>query len=182
MVRLVIVILALVISVAPCLAGVGELGLYSDAGGQNCALVDYGGAVVTVYIVQHFYYGDMASGSRFAINVPEGVNWLFLSFQSTFQGDFSSAPNDISLNYGSCIGTATTVGSAQWFSIVAAPSCTLVTFKPADSMPSVIATDCAFNEQTPLFAYSMVVNMNGACICAWATQPSTWGAVKALYR
>jgi len=182
MARITFMGLALLLVAASCPAGVGEFGIYSDATGYNCHLFDNGGgAIVTVYVVHHFYFGDQATTSRFGIELSGGITWSFLSFQSAY-GSSPATLGDISLNYGSCIGTATNIASVQWMSTVAAPGCSTLLLKPAVGTPTIIATDCAFNEQAPGFVNFMVVNANGACDCFDAIQPTTWGSVKSLYR
>ena len=182
MARLTFVVLALLTVAVPCLAGVGEMGIYADPQGSNCFLYDNGGsALITTYVVHHFYSGDQAIGSRFGIELSAGASWLFLGFQSAFQG-IPSTLSDIALGYGSCINTTTMVGYALWLSPVATPTCTTLTLKPADSLPTIIFTDCAYNELPPPFVNFMVANPNGSCWCFTATQPTTWGSVKALYR
>lgn len=181
--RLSIFLLILVVTASSASAGVGYLGVYSDAEGTSCQLTDVGNALVTTYVVHRLFIpNDGVTGSRFAIEGPTNATWLFLNFESAFPL-VGSATSDISVSYGTCISTTTSIGTALWFSVVPVPPpCGFVSLKAASTVGTMIITDCSFNEVIPNSSQPLYVNPTPACNCWGATEPATWGKVKALYR
>jgi len=178
MARLTGMFLLMIAAATPSPAFVGNVGMYSDDQGIACELHDAGG-VITTYVV-HKYPWDGATGSRFRIEPPDTGTWLFLTFDTPFT-TVGDALTDLSVGYGTCISTTMAIGKVLWFSTVPVTQCGLVSVKPG--LPSqIIITDCSFGEQSSLVAPSTVVNPTPACNCQGATEPATWGKVKALYR
>jgi hypothetical protein len=180
MTRLAIVVLSLLFLQVPCLAGSGYLLVSGDATGSVCELTDNGGGtIISVYVIHKLAPGDEAAGSHFLVVPAVGSTWSFLSFQSAF-ASIPAGVTDIALGYGSCLTESTHIGTSLWLSTNPAPPCaTLSLSLPEDG--KVIA-DCAFNEIGG-FIQPMIVNTElGPCHCYDATEPATWGSVKALYR
>jgi hypothetical protein len=73
------------------------------------------------------------------------------------------------------------LGSALFNSSGAVAACSYVSVVNADNFVNPIATDCLFGEY-PIKTGQAIVNPDGSCQCNVATQPSTWGRVKSLYR
>jgi hypothetical protein len=175
-----LLMLVLVVLASPAFGRdpVGDVSAYADAAGTDCNITDNGGGgLLTIYVVHKFRPGESANGLRFKMDSPAGATWNYLSFSSTFT-TVGQANSDISVGYGVCQSTTTTTGSALYLSIVASPSCGYVNFVPG--FTPVIATACDFGEH-PLDHGQGIVNPTGACQCNVATQPTSWGKVKALY-
>ena len=176
-------LIVLSLTVSSAAAGVGYLGVYSDAEGTSCQLTDVGNALVTTYVVHRFFIpNDQATGSRFAIEGPTNATWQFLAYQSAFT-TVGSALTDISVSYGTCISTTTNIGTVLWFSVVPVPfPCGFVSLKAASTVGTMLISDCSFTELIPISSYPLYVNPTPTCNCWGATEPATWGKVKALYR
>ena len=176
------IILLSILAPVFALAGVGHLGIYADDQGTTCELRDPGNSLITGYIVHKFGLpGDNATGCRFRIEVPAAATWMYLTFSTPFV-PVGTANLDLSVDYGVCLETTTLIGSALWYSTTPCPPCGAIAMKPAPGFETMIATDCTFAE-FPISGYNAVVNADASCCCdCWATRPSTWGSVKALYR
>jgi hypothetical protein len=158
---------------------VGDISAYADDQGSNCNITaPGGGGLVTVFVVHKFSDGGGATGARFKGVAPGGLS--FVAFNTPFVpiGNFSQ---DLSLGYGLCITETTSLGSALYVNATAPAACSLLTIAAADNFANPIATDCLFGEYT-VKTGSAIMNPTGACQCNIATQPSTWGRVKSLYR
>jgi hypothetical protein len=155
----------------------GDISAYADAEGTSCALTSTGG-LMQVFIVHKFSDGGGATGCRFKVTLPAGMTSF--GFNTTFVpiGDVLS---DLSLAYGICIESTTSLGSVNAFSAAAPPVCSYVSVVAADNFSDPITTDCVFGEYKVETGQG-IVNDDGSCACNIATQPSTWGKVKSLYR
>src|SRR5262249_35019512 len=88
--------------------------------------------------------------------------------------------SDESLGYGSCVSTTTNLGNLLFINTAAVPACGYVSVVAADNFANPIATDCVFGEYTVKTGQA-IMNPNAGCQCNIATQPTSWGKVKALY-
>jgi len=158
---------------------VGDISAYGDEAGSTCDLVANGGnAPVPLFIVHKFSDGGGATGCRFKVTIPTGLS--VFGFNTTFV-PIGQVGSDLSLAYGVCINATTSLGSLIAFSTTASPACSYVSVVAADNFSDPIATDCIFGEYRVPTGQS-IVNNDGNCPCDIATQPSTWGRVKSLYR
>jgi len=184
MLRAFLVLLVLIAMALPCVAGVGHMVVSADAEGNQCFMFNNGGgALVYTYVVHRLFYGDQAYGSHFGIEGP-GSAWTFISFTSPFIG-IPAAQADVAVSYGACMTATFTVGTALWLATSAPPNCSYVSLTAAPSLQTVMVADCAFNELPGDAFNRLLVNPDPYvpyCSCAHATEPSTWGSVKALYR
>jgi len=177
-----LLMLILAVLAAPAFARepVGDISVYADDQGNSCNITDNGGnGLLTIYIVHKCRVGESATAVRFKIDPPVGSTWNYLSFASTFT-TVGQANSDISVGYGICQSATTITGSALYISVVASPACGYVNLTPG--LPGqVIAAACDFGEH-PMDHGQGIVNPNGTCQCNVATEPTSWGRVKALYR
>jgi hypothetical protein len=158
---------------------VGDISAYADDQGNVCNLNSPGGgALVTVYIVHKFSDGGGATGSRFKATFPAGLS--FLAFTTAFV-PIGNLSTDLSLGYGACLSSTTSLGSALLSSTSPSPTCSYFSIVAADNFPDPIATDCSFGEFTVKTGQG-IVNPDGTCQCNIATEATSWGKVKALYR
>jgi len=156
---------------------VGDISAYGDDQGNACNITAPAG-LVTVYVVHKFSDGGGATGCRFKLTFPAGLTFLAFNTPMVPIGNVTS---DLSLAYGVCIQTTTMLGSALFNSSGAVAACSYVSVVNADNSVNPIATDCLFGEY-PIKTGQAIVNPDGSCQCNVATQPSTWGRVKSLYR
>jgi hypothetical protein len=155
-----------------CIASVSmadHIGVYSDASGASCALGAPG--FLQPHVIHKMSAGT--TGSRFKVVLPPGTTFFGFNTPYTPVGAIQS---DISLGYGVCLMGSNSIGTiaANW-----APG--VVSVMAADLQPTILYTDCDAAEKvaTGGLAY---VGTTGDCLEPSATEKSTWGQVKALYR
>ena len=147
-----------------------HIGLFADQAGTNCTLAP--GFNPNVYLVESSLGGT--TGSRFKV-VPGAGNSIF-AFNTSYV-PIGNVSNDLSLAYGQCLTGQVVLGSLLMS--LAGPGNLEVT--AADAFPNIIYTDCLFGEY-PATGGKAYVGVAGNCQFPIATQPSTWGQVKSLYR
>jgi hypothetical protein len=181
--RFALLMISLLALAAPAFAQinplVGDISMYNDDQGSSCNIVaNGGGAFLQPFMVQKFASGGGCTGIRFKITVPTGMN--IVGFSTTFV-PVGNVANDLSIAYGICVSTTTVIGQLQVLSVSASPTCSYLSVVAADNFANPIATDCSFGEY-PIKVGQAIVNPDGGCQCNVATQPTSWGRVKALYR
>jgi hypothetical protein len=181
--RFALLVLCLVAVATPALAinGVGDISAYADANGTDCNILSPGGsAIMHVYVVHKFKNGEQSTYCRFKGQWPAGLVWLS-SFNTGTNLAIGSFNTDISVAYGACITSTTLVGDALFQSAAVSPTCSYFELLAADGQLTPLATDCAFVE-VQIGVGKGIVNPDQNCQCNVATEPTSWGRVKALYR
>jgi hypothetical protein len=151
-----------------------HIGVYTDNTGTNCNLgniagqFSFGGA----HIVERTTTG--ATGSRFKVTFPPGTT--FVGFTTTYV-PVGNLTTDLSLGYGTCL-----FGTFELGTINAIYGAGTGTLEKADLQPKIIYTDCNFGEYEATGGFFYVSTTPGPCEPVIATEPSTWGQVKSLYR
>jgi len=149
-----------------------HIGVYTDGTGTSCTLGNIAGQFFPgATVVQRTTTG--ATGSRFKVTFPVGT--AFFGFNTPFV-PVGALNTDLSLGYGSCITGTIVLGTIN--AIYGAGTGTL---EKADLQPKIIYTDCNFGEYEATGGF-FYVNGTGPCEPIIATEPSTWGQVKSLYR
>jgi hypothetical protein len=89
-----------------------------------------------------------------------------------------SSPTDISIGFASCLPPPILVLTMTYQLFGTSSACSELRTAPPDGFPVAIAADgdCSFVELPIRDLQSLHVN------CPVATEPTTWGKVKALYR
>jgi len=180
--RFALLILCLVAFATPALAlnGVGDISAYADDQGNDCnILAPGGGGLLHVYVVHKFQPGDEGTYCRFKGVWPTGLT--FFSFSVGPYVSIGNFATDISVAYGTCQTTTVTVGDALFQTVTASPTCSYFDLIAADGQATPLATRCDFGE-FEVGVGQGIVNPDGTCQCTIATEPTSWGKVKALYR
>lgn len=170
-------VLIAVICVLSVPARAGRLQIYSDAALTQCTLSDAAPATVNIYVAEHSW--DGATGSRFRIAASGGFTGAWLGEISPFV-TIGTSPTDVSIGYGYC-GVGTFLVLKMTYQLFGTSTCSTLSVAPAVGFPVPICTYCFFGEY-PCEGYDdLHVNCSGTCGPV-ATEPATWGKVKALYR
>ena len=157
----------------------GDISAYADDQGNSCDVAaPGGGGLVTFYIVHKFSDGGSATGARFKATFPAGLN--FVTFSTTFV-PIGNLASDLSLGYGTCNSSTISLGSVLCLNPSAVAACSYINVLAADNFSDPITTDCSFGEYKVEVGQA-IVNNDGSCPCNIATETSTWGKVKSLYR
>jgi hypothetical protein len=166
---LLLIMCALMIS---SVAMADHVGIYSDASGQSCTLAL--GFNPNVTVIEKFSTGT--TGCRFRVDFGGNNNFGF----NTPWVPVGAVASDLSLAYGSCQTGSVVLGTLTMNNTIPG---SLLRVLPAGLFSNIIYTNCSFAE-LPATGGKARVGSGGEVYCEdpFATQPSTWGGVKALYR
>jgi hypothetical protein len=157
------------------------LSLYSDAAFTDCTLADSSPRIVNIYVTEHAFG---ATGIRFKVEPGPVFTGVWLGESSPFF-TLGSSPTDISIGFTRCeVGHFLVLTmSYQLFGTSSCSTLALVSPFPDWSFPDrPLCASCLFTE-VPCLATPLHINCPGQFACSpVATQASTWGNVKALYR
>jgi hypothetical protein len=146
-----------------------HFGVYTDNTGSSCLLAP--GFTSGATVIEKFSAGS--TGSRFKVSLPAGTQFFSFSTGFTPVGDIRT---DLAVGYGVCIPGDIVIGT-----LVAILTPGTIQVLPSDGgFANIIYTDCGFAEK-PATGGTAHVGEAGGCNEV-ATEPSTWGQVKALYR
>ena len=155
------------------------LGLYADAQGTSCALSDAGGpGMRTVFVVLNG--PTSVSSCRFAAPIPScfAATWLGDDTPYTSIGE---SPVDVSVAFGACLAPPIHVMSIYYLSNGTTQGCCSF---PTGYTARLAVTDCSFVELDVRNFPVLGISADGSCPSCGpvAIRPTTWGALKALYR
>lgn len=166
--------------------------LYADQAMTQCSLVDNGG----LQAVHVFLSGSApATGVQFAAPRPacwQGATWVGDGFPGP-RGPFGNTQTGIQVQLFApgiyeCKAPPVLVCTMYFTTTGAAQSCCDLIVVPPTSFPAepygLEYLDCFFDEHPLNAGRKVVINPNDSCPCSGpvATEPSTWGRVKSLYR
>lgn len=181
--RFALLIICLVAMATPALAinGIGDISSYADDQGNDCNILSPGGGgLVHVYVVHKFQPGESATYSRFKGQWPTGLTFLG-SFNVGANVAIGNFATDVAVAYGVCVSGPHLVGDALFQTSAASPACSYFDLVASDGQATPLGTDCLFGEYE-VGTGQAIVNPDGTCPCTIATEPTSWGKVKALYR
>ncbi len=166
---------------SPSFAQTGAMGLFADNQGLSCNITVPLFAPFNVYVVHKSPGG--ATGAQWVMNAPTGPTFFFNGGSVANANILSiGAPDsDLSLAYGGCISGDFHTYTLAFFATAAVPNCSYMSLVAAPNKVGVISVDCIFAE-IPVIPGQGILNADGTCDCNVATQESTWGKVKSLYR
>ena len=169
-----------------------RIDLFSDQAGTQCSLIDDGG-LKAVYVFVSGPNGAIAI--QFAAPRPAcwlGATWVGDGFPGP-RGPIGNTQTGIQLplfapGIGEC-KTPPVLACIMYFVTTGAsqPCCDLVVL-PTTSYPiepyGLEYLDCSFGVHPALAGHKVVINPDASCPCQLpvATEPTSWGRVKALYR
>jgi hypothetical protein len=168
------------LAAAPAAAQVGSIGVFSDAAGGDCNVVDVSG-VVTTYVVLVGSGG--AAYVWFALAESVGLQMTYLNetvHQPLFLG---STRSGIQIGFGACRSGAVHLLTVRYSGTGTTESCETIRVVPHPERPSgrVEVMDCTQTVHSVGQGAALVRN-DGGCNCTTPVDDSSWGRVKALYR
>lgn len=166
-----VLLLMVAVLMVSSVAMADHFGVYADNTGASCSLAVGFQSGTTAAVIEKFTTGT--TGSRFKVTLPAGSSFFSFSSPYTPIGNLTS---DLSLGYGGCQGP----GSVVLGNIIAILNPGSGQVLPADLFANIIYTNCVFAE-LPATGGTYYVGSTGNCN-EIATEPTTWGQVKALYR
>jgi hypothetical protein len=172
---MVLIALLLLLSFAvPARAQDDELFIYSDAALTQSSLHDNTPRTVTMYVAGHLFGSAYL---RFAVKPTSGFTGVWLGDTSSF-AKIGQSPTDIQIAFDACIySTSFVVLTISYQLFGTSEPCSELRTAPADGFTTALTlSNCGFAELPVKTVSSIRVN------CAVATEPTTWGKVKSLYR
>jgi len=179
-----------------------KLEFSGDASASSCVLASGGVGLSKVHVILTGSGG--ATGVLFGAQVPAcwaGATWVadnlamqvvYPDTQNPPTGDVwlaignSQDPIGLSIAFTACVDLPIHIGSIDFMGTAPSPCCEFVTTHPSAwtsfSTPAQVA-DCNFQAHN-IAGGSVTVSSGPLCPCqqALATEQSTWGRVKSLYR
>jgi len=157
-------------------AGYWELHIYSDATLTDSTISDDSPRIVNIYVVEKGSFRG-ATGVRFAIEPTPGFTGVWLG-DTTTHFKVGNSPTDVAVGYGACIPPPILVLTMSYQFFGTSSPCSELRVVPPACCSGVVApdVDCFFAEGQITDLRSLRVN------CPVATEPTTWGKVKSLYR
>lgn len=170
--------IALSLLLLPIAAFAGRVEIYADPALTQCSLSDTSPRTANVYVSETGYYGDV--GLRFRIEPSPGFTGVWISETSPFV-TVGNSQTDLSIGFGSCRYGQFTVLTTT-YQLFGTSSCSTLSIAAANGFPWPICVYCA-GEYFCDGYLALHINCDGSANCnPLATEPTTWGRVKALYR
>ena len=181
-------------------AQAGYIGIFSDPGGTDCGLVDAAPGLAIAYVVHVNTPG--ATASQFRVASGDGFDCLWLGENSPFPIVIGNSQDGISIAYGACLASPIHILSINYFCQGLSETCSWLYICPDPLAPTglIEVVDC--NQQKLIASGGVLwvnpdwvtcgcwINASGSkspsaspvCTPPVPVEPSTWGAVKSLYR
>ncbi len=155
----------------------GSIGVFADAVGAGCNIVDAAGLVQIHYL--HVNTGA-ATASQWMIDLS-AVAWTHLGSIMAHTTIIGAPITGVSIGYGGCFPGPIYLGYSNFFGSAAAP-CSMITVvaDPANLNGVVEMVDCLAAKFTATGG-SAIINADGSCQCNVPVHETTWGGIKALY-
>ena len=177
----------------------GLISVFSDPGGTSCQFIDTPG-VTNLYVVHVNTPG--ATAGQFAICEGAGFTCDYLAETYPFPTVIGNTRTGITVGYGGCQASPILMVTMLYICDGSSLSCSTVEVipDPAEVTGEVVVTDCVVPFPNKLTAAagriitnptidcnclanaSLTIASSNPCTPPLATQKSTWGSVKALYR
>jgi hypothetical protein len=175
-----------------------EIGLFADSSGGSCDIQDSGPGVVTVQVWHGANVEPLVLGSRFKLELSPGATLTYLYetvYVPVLEGDTQSG---ITLCYGTCRQAPAIVAAVTYQTYGTSATCSSIEVVPHPDADGIESIGCEAGFRTAV-GYQLNINANaGDCpVCEGtlygetsgfdfcqpiATERSTWGEIKALYR
>jgi hypothetical protein len=160
-------------------AGFGRVSIYSDEALSECTLSDTSPRVATIYVSESSSLG--ATGLRFRIAESAGFTGVWLG-ETTPYSAVGNSRTDLSLGFGTCMLGHFPVLTVD-YQLFGTSTCSDLAIVAAVGFQVPICTGCTADEQLCTGYDPLHVNCIGPFTCAQlATESTTWGKVKSLYR
>lgn len=159
--------------------------LYTATTGGGCTLVDNGGqAVIEVRV--NGLGGIPTRGALFGIRASQGFTGVVTSyaFPAGIVG-FGNPADGFNVQYQGCLQPFTALLTVTYQLFGNSSGCGSIEVVPYPGEQAILVGDCNFDPVVTHSLGAVTVNPSAECTGQWcilATEPTTWGSVKALYR
>ena len=178
-----IVWLVLLFTGVTALAQVGQIDLHGDANAFSCSINDIGTGPITVYVFHNLTGGSQAS--RFRISTSASFTGVYVSEQ--FPPSFIAVgelATGVIISYSTCLTGSFAIAAIHFVGSGTSLPCSYLEVEPAPGRDAIEVADCVNGINTTATHGRLYVNPDLGCEewCILATEGSTWGKIKALYR
>jgi len=188
MARIVFLFLVIICLMNPAAAHAalgGRVALYSDAGLSECTLTDTSPRVADVYVVHSpVAYGAVGIMFKLAPSAGFDGTWIEDIFPPGM-GGVGTSPSGIAVGSLSCWFNDRLVLHVRYQMQGASSSCSFVEAVPYPGFSWIITTTCGEGCELPVDGSRLLVNADESCPCEpppLASESTTWGRIKAMYR
>jgi hypothetical protein len=177
-----VLILALGVVLAASVAFADHVGIYSDTGGTSCTTgaLAFPPTVNNAYVIHKFSTGT--NGSRWKINDTSGI---FHASATTPYGVLGDPYTGASVAYGNCLSGSILVYTLGFLYFGQPLTCGMLEMvpDPLESAGTIVYSDCNFVKKLATGG-KFYLQADGTCqdCNEVATEETTWGTIKALYR
>ena len=188
---LVQILIGCVFSMIPLAANAGWGGrveLYSDGALSQCTLTDTGPGVGDIYVfhrMSELTILDGTVGIMFRLGSSAGFTgtWLEDIIPSGLLASGTSQ-SGIIVGDGCWHDTDVIVLHARYQMLGTSQSCSFIEVLPRPGYPWIETVTCGFGDFLPVDGDRIQVNPDASCPCEIpvATESTTWGRIKAIYR
>ncbi len=173
------VALLILTAAVPVAAGVGSIGVFSDAVGGDCNITDAAGLVrVEVVLVG----SDGTSHVSFRIEESAGLGMTYAQELIHFGLKTGDVRAGIQITFGACLSGPVHLATIFYTGTGTTSACEAIQVMPHPAVGSVRIYDCFQNPFTTPRGGGALVRNDGGCACSTAIELSTWGRVKSLYQ
>ena len=174
--RSLLITLALVFSVTTSSAQFGgKIGVYGDADGTQCDVVDNGG-LLQVHFIHSLINSSYACMFKLDISA---TTWTHLEDVWEFPFSLGNSITGMEIWYPSCVSGPIYLGLATFMGSSAAP-CTQISIVPYPKFEVIKAVTCDNYWIYPTGGRA-IINPDPTCDCSVPVEETTWGHIKALY-
>lgn len=164
----------------------GSINIFADPGGGSCLVSDLEPGPIALYLIVWGSSGTTAS--QFRLATDGGFTGVYVS-QAPAPGFLAlgEPPVDYAVAYGGCMTGSFLIATVTYFGFGTSSDCSHIEIRaaPTSPLPGEIAAVTCDNQLVATSSHGpAVVNYRHGCPawCIGATEPSTWGRIKALYR
>jgi hypothetical protein len=180
--RTLILSLSIVICTSLVFGQAGVIGLYVDPPVYiDCTFMDYGPALVPIYVVHKWNPG--ATASRWMIQPRDGWNCIYINEVVHMSASTGATMTGISLEYGGCYPSDILLTTVNFFCQGVSPPCASLWIVPDPAAPSgaIEVVGCDFVTRSGA-GYGLSVNDYICWFCGYPVNAPSWGQIKALYQ
>jgi hypothetical protein len=168
----------------------GNISVFADPFGSTCFLMDDAPRAFSVYVVHtNVDNSNGITATEFAFVTSEGFTATYLSETIHYPTYYGTLAGGISIGFGICALEPGLLATVNYVGHGTSEACSFLDTGPNLTLPYVLteplAIDCIFNDYPAPSVGRLLVNpAPGQCSpwCVVATQQTTWGRLKALYR
>ena len=194
MLRFIIVISA-VLAAGTVHAQSDYIGIFTDGSYDNCEFSDDSPDTLTAYVVhKNMPFSTGSRASRFQVRSGGGFTGTWISEQVASYAWYSdplaigNSQDGVAVAYILCLPSPILIVTVKYWCVGTSPPCSYleVVPDPKSINDSIESVDCDYNLVLSTEGRRLYFNSDGTCDCAegisTATESTTWGRVKALYR